>query len=44
MQAGLSIRSAVQPHILVVDDDPLMRQLINDYSDGDDVRANIRLQ
>ena len=39
MQARLS-RAAVQPHILVVDDDPLMRQMINDYLLECDLRVS----
>jgi DNA-binding response OmpR family regulator len=39
MQARLS-GSAVQPHILVVDDDPLMCELINDYLLQCDLRVS----
>jgi len=40
MQPELSIRRAVQPHILVIDDDPLMRELINDYLLKCDLRVS----
>jgi two-component system phosphate regulon response regulator OmpR len=32
--------TAVRPHILVVDDDPLMRELINDYLLESDFRVS----